>query len=86
MPIFSLNCLDILRVNLYALYKETAQQEIEHTGVDDSNIQNHNHFLLEFIINSVIRHGNIATHRVTTTHKLYTNKQLINIIAPKNPS
>jgi len=71
MPIF-LHCLDILRVNSYVLYKETAK---DHPDVADKNICNHKQFLIEYI-NSLIRRGNaetkcttITTRPRTTTHQ-----------------
>ena len=60
MPIF-LHCLDILRVNSYVLYKETA---FNHPDVDEHQKKdNHKLFLIEFV-NSLIRRGNAETTRL----------------------
>ena len=56
VPIF-LHCLDILRVNLYVLYKETS---FNHPDVNNDTIRDHKHFLIEFV-NSLIRRGNAET-------------------------
>ena len=45
MPLL-LHCLDIIRVNSYVLYKETAYL---HPAVNDDDMDNHKEFLIEFI-------------------------------------
>ena len=95
MPIF-LHYLDILRVNLYVLCKET--QQYNHDDVDNDTIQKHKqHFLIEFI-NSLIRRGNAKTRSgpivtqekanapckdPTIVHKGTTGKL---VMSRKNPS
>ena len=46
-----LNCLDIIQVNSYVLYKETSYL---HSLVDNDKIYSHKQFLVEFV-NSLIR-------------------------------
>ena len=62
MPIF-LQCLCVLRVNSYVLYKETSR---DHPEVDDKEIKSHKSFLIEFI-NVLIRRAIAETTTTRTT-------------------
>ena len=96
MPIF-LHCLDILRVNLYMLYKETSYV---HPDIDNKKIHGHKDFLIKFI-NCLICRGNGETkcvvnnnvkRRVTTTPSstditvVHTGKVGKIVMSRKNPS
>ena len=69
MPIF-LQCLCVLRVNSYVLYKETSR---DHPEVNDKDIRSHKSFLIEFI-NVLICRAIADTPTTTTTGTTSTQK------------
>ena len=58
-----LHCLDIIRVNSYVLYKETASK---HPAVNDDEMDTHKEFLIEFTNTLILRAQKESTaHSVT---------------------
>ena len=66
MPLL-LHCLDIIRVNSYVLYKETASK---HPAVNDDEMDTHKEFLIEFT-NALIRRA----QKEGTAHSAVTRQE-----------